>query len=401
MHLPFKIIWAYRIRGNAMKLTLKSDHILSVKRDLVDEATSLYAMSDEMQTLTSEILEAKEIVDNLELVSDTISKTHDARGAMEALGVVSQCCSLIGVAEDKISEKAALEGLGSKIWEGVVAFWEKIKAFFKKCVDFIKMLFSKDNKSSKQAVLDEIESTLNNAGKSGSTSTESVTDTPDNIFKNMSVTITNSGPLEKDKYETMLRRIPEVAEKSMWPILKKCEQMANDAAKMASNATKGFGSLTQHEDFEEFIKEKSQAIGELFEMFEAIPSSGTKTYSELGFNTQKDIFDALTSCRKYVGIDPMRFVVIDASSLMQKFGHLADLVINARGDVSKINSGSKDEATAKEFLRRIGAIAAGCMKTTRSIIFVCRMIHVFEHACFAGLKRMSKDYDKAAKQSHS
>lgn len=376
-----------------MKLTLKSDHILSVKRDLVDEAASLYTMRDEIQTLTSEILEAKEIVDNLELVSNAISKTHDARGAMEALGVVSQCCSLIGVAEDKISEKAAIEGLGSKIWEGVVAFWEKIKAFFKKCVDFIKTLFSKDDKSSKQAVLDEIESTLNNAGKSGSTSTEAAADTPDNIFKNMSVTLTNSGPLEKDKYETILRRIPEVAEKSMWPILKKCEQAAEDAAKRLE-------TLPQHADFEEFIKEKSQAIGELFEMLGAIPSEGTKTYSELGFNTQKDIFDALASCRKYVGIDPMKFVVVDAASLMKKFWQLSDLVINARGDVSKISSGSKDEDKAKAYLRGLGAIASGCVKQTRAVILVCRMIHVFEHACFAGLKRMSKDYDKAAKQSH-
>ena len=378
-----------------MKLTLKSDHILSMKRDLVDEAMSLYTMRSEMQTLTSEISEVKEIVDNLELISDAISNAHDARGAMEALGVVSQCCSLIGVAEDKISEKVALEGLGSKIWEGVRTFWEKIKAFFKKCVDFIKMLFSKDDKSSKQAILDEIESTLNNAGKSESTSTESAADTPDNIFKNMTVTITNSGPFEKDMYESILRRIPEVAEKSMWPILKKCEQFASDAARSLE-------TLAQHADFEEFIKGKVQAMDDLSEMFDSLPDGGIKTYSELGFNTQKDIFDALASCRKYVGIDPMKFVMIDASSLMKKFGRLSDVIISWRGsDVSKISSSSEDEAIAKGFMRRLGAIAAICMKTTRGVMLMCKTIHVFEHACFAGLKRMSKDYDRAAKQCHS
>ena len=93
---------------------------------------------DELFELTGKIDEIDQITDNLILVSKTIKTYNSPKAAMEALDCVAACEQLLGVAAEKVSVKAAQEGLGSAIadaWKKFVEFvkkiWNTIVGWFK------------------------------------------------------------------------------------------------------------------------------------------------------------------------------------------------------------------------------------------------------------------------------
>ncbi|MBO4736635.1 MAG: hypothetical protein J5614_09620 [Paludibacteraceae bacterium] len=83
---------------------------------------------DELFELTGKIDEIDQITDNLILVSKTIKTYNSPKAAMEALDCVAACEQLLGVAAEKVSVKAAQEGLGSAIADA----WKKFVEFVKK-----------------------------------------------------------------------------------------------------------------------------------------------------------------------------------------------------------------------------------------------------------------------------
>lgn len=120
--------------------------------DMVDEAMNLCLQRDQISACIGEIDELNTVVDNLLLVSKAIQTSNDVHGSLEALDAVQSVEALLGIAEDKLTVKAATEGLGQKIIDGIRNFFKMIANLIRRILVSIRNLFkSKDQKAREEA----------------------------------------------------------------------------------------------------------------------------------------------------------------------------------------------------------------------------------------------------------
>ena len=113
--------------------------------DIVDEAMNLCLQRDQISACIGEIDELNTVVDNLLLVSKAIQSSNDVHGSLEALDAVQSVEALLGIAENKLTVKAATEGLGQKIIDGIKAMLKAIREFVGRIIDHIKSWFTKSS----------------------------------------------------------------------------------------------------------------------------------------------------------------------------------------------------------------------------------------------------------------
>lgn len=114
-----------------------------VPSNMVDEAMNLCLQRDQISASVGQIDELDTVVDNLLLVSKMIQTSNDVHGTLEALDAVQSIEALLGVAADKLTVKAATEGLGQKIIDGIKNMLKAIREFVSKIIDYVRSWFTK------------------------------------------------------------------------------------------------------------------------------------------------------------------------------------------------------------------------------------------------------------------
>lgn len=111
--------------------------------DMVDEAMNLCLQRDQISASIGQIDELNTVVDNLLLVSKMIQTSNDVHGTLEALDAVQSIEALLGIAANKLTVKAATEGLGKKIIDGIKNMLKAIREFISKIIDHVRSWFTK------------------------------------------------------------------------------------------------------------------------------------------------------------------------------------------------------------------------------------------------------------------
>ena len=104
--------------------------------DIVALSTEIAELKDNIVTVSGEIDELDQVICNLQLVRDAVSTNKSPMDAMKMLDCVASVESLLGVAADKITKPAAMEGLGDAIKNTFKKLVEAIKKFFRWIASF-------------------------------------------------------------------------------------------------------------------------------------------------------------------------------------------------------------------------------------------------------------------------
>ena len=115
--------------------------------DMVALSAEISDLKDKICAVTGEIAELSQVVDNLQLVRHAVAESEKPMDAFTALDTVASVESLLGVAADKITKSAAMEGLGSAIADTFKKLIEAIKKFF----SWVASLFKKSSTTTSAA----------------------------------------------------------------------------------------------------------------------------------------------------------------------------------------------------------------------------------------------------------
>ena len=123
-----------------MKLKLRTESSFNSPADtssVVESAIDALISVESLRQSVQDMEELDVIHDNLQLVASSISRCNDVHSALEMLDATESVSNLLGVAEEKLTDKVALEGLGSAIIEAVKSFFKKCKEVISKIIDWI------------------------------------------------------------------------------------------------------------------------------------------------------------------------------------------------------------------------------------------------------------------------
>ena len=109
-----------------------AESVVSPEVEMLEDMRELGEVKAEIESLIGELPEMDAIYDNLTASIQCLTDAKNKDEAVLTLNIDHSIESLLSVAEDKITAKAALEGLG-----------DKLKEWWKKFVDFIKRLCEK------------------------------------------------------------------------------------------------------------------------------------------------------------------------------------------------------------------------------------------------------------------
>lgn len=118
--------------------------------DMVALSAEIADLKDKICAVTGEISELSQVVDNLQLVRHAVAESEKPIDALTTLDTVASVESLLGVAADKITKSAAMEGLGSAIADTFKKLLEAIKKFFQ----WVLSIFSKNKMTVTNSVED-------------------------------------------------------------------------------------------------------------------------------------------------------------------------------------------------------------------------------------------------------
>lgn len=121
--------------------------------DMVALAAEINDLKDKICSVTGEIAELSQVVDNLQLVRHAVAESEKPMDALTTLDTVASVESLLGVAADKITKSAAMEGLGSAIKSA----FDKIVDLIKRFCAWVKSLFSKSADATKATAEQAVE----------------------------------------------------------------------------------------------------------------------------------------------------------------------------------------------------------------------------------------------------
>jgi len=122
----------------------------SIPVDMVALSAKIADLKDKICAVTGEINELNQVVDNLQLVRHAVAESDKPIDALTTLDTVASVESLLGVAADKITKSAAMEGLGSAIVDTFKKLLEAIKKFFQWALS----IFSKNKTTVENSVED-------------------------------------------------------------------------------------------------------------------------------------------------------------------------------------------------------------------------------------------------------
>lgn len=124
---------------------------VSPEMEMLNDMQEFSEIKGEIESLMGELPEMDAIYDNLTASMQCLQNAKDKDEAVLALNIDHSIENLLGVAEDKITAKAAIEGLGLKLkyWWGKFTDW--VKRVCRSIANFFRKLFGFAPKFSKEA----------------------------------------------------------------------------------------------------------------------------------------------------------------------------------------------------------------------------------------------------------
>ena len=123
----------------AFKFSLQTEPSVESVDTILDDMAELSDIKCEIETLIGQLPELDAVYENLTSSIEALNNAKDKDEVVLTLNIDHSIEGLLGVAEDKITAKAAMEGFGEAIvnaWKKLVAFvvaiYDKIRAWFRK-----------------------------------------------------------------------------------------------------------------------------------------------------------------------------------------------------------------------------------------------------------------------------
>ena len=135
----------------AFKFSLQTEPSVESVDTLLDDMAELSEIKGEIESLIGQLPELDAVYENLTSSIEALNNAKDKDEAVRALNVDGSLEALLGVAEDKITAKAAMEGFGDKLKEWWNKFVEWVKRLCRRISNFFRKLFGMAPKVSKEA----------------------------------------------------------------------------------------------------------------------------------------------------------------------------------------------------------------------------------------------------------
>lgn len=118
----------------AFKFSLQTEPSVEGVDTILDDMAELTEIKGEIEALVGQLPELDAVYENLTSSIELLNNAKDKDEVVLTLNVDGSLEALLGVAEEKITAKAALEGLGDKLKE----WWKKFVDWIKKIIQMIK-----------------------------------------------------------------------------------------------------------------------------------------------------------------------------------------------------------------------------------------------------------------------